>query len=163
MAHIIHARTDFHFDQVRLLMREYRDAVIAIADESNACTCFDAFDAELEQLPGAYAPPRGRLLLGLTPSLVAGMIALRPVDARTGEIKRLYVRPAARRQGVGLALVTALVAEARAAGYAVLCLETLPAMRAAQALYHALGFRETERFRPPTGESDRVVSMALRL
>ncbi|MCS7056808.1 MAG: GNAT family N-acetyltransferase [Thermoflexales bacterium] len=115
------------------------------------------------QLPGEYAPPRGRLLLGMTETLIAGMVALQPVDALTGEVKRLYVRPAARRQGVGCGLVVALIEAARQAGYAVLRLDTLEAMREAQALYHSLGFREVERFRPPSDDADRTISMALRL
>ncbi|GIV84689.1 MAG: hypothetical protein KatS3mg052_1696 [Candidatus Roseilinea sp.] len=115
------------------------------------------------QLPGAYAPPRGRLLLGLTETRVAGMVALQPVDALTGEVKRLYVRPTARRQGVGRGLVVALIEAARQAGYAMLRLETLEAMHEAQALYRSLGFREIERFRPPTGDDDRTIGMALAL
>jgi len=113
------------------------------------------------QLPGAYAPPRGRLLLGLTETQVAGMVALQPVDALIGEIKRLYVRPAARRQGVGRGLLVALIEAARQAGYAALRLETLEAMHGAHALYRSLGFQEVERFRPPTGDDDRTISMAL--
>ncbi|MCS7056658.1 MAG: GNAT family N-acetyltransferase [Thermoflexales bacterium] len=113
------------------------------------------------QLPGAYAPPHGRLLLGLTETQVAGMAALQPVDALTGEIRRLYVRPAARRQGVGRGLVAALIEAARQAGYALLRLEMLEAMREAQALFRSLGFREIERFRAPVGDTDRTISLGL--
>ncbi len=91
------------------------------------------------------------------------MAALQPVDALVGEVKRLYVRPAARCQGVGRGLVVALIEVARQAGYAVLRLETLEEMRAAQALYRSLGFQEVERFRPSTNDDDRTISMALRL
>lgn len=134
------------------------------------------------QLPGEYGPPRGRLWLGLTESLVAGMVALRPLpgapelappDDRPGqanmaaeaaaEIKRLYVRPAARRQGVGRALVTALIAEARRIGYARLYLETLEAMHEAHALYRSLGFAEVARPHPTEREDDRTIRMMLTL
>lgn len=38
MLRIIHARSGVHFDQVRLLMREYRDVVIALAGATGGCT-----------------------------------------------------------------------------------------------------------------------------
>lgn len=87
------------------------------------------------------------------------MVALRPVDALAGEVKRLYVRPAVRHRGVGRGLMIALIQEARAAGYAELHLETLPAMREAQALYRALGFCQVT----PPNDDDRTIHMILRL
>ena len=104
--------------------------------------CFQNFAAELSGLPGAYAPPRGRLLLAGPHDRPHGCIALRPLphDGGTaesismGEVKRLYVRPEARGGGLGRALVDALVAEARAIGYRELKLDTLATMREARAL-----------------------------
>ncbi|MEO5765276.1 MAG: GNAT family N-acetyltransferase [Casimicrobiaceae bacterium] len=109
--------------------------------------CFQGFAQELESLPGAYAPPRGRLLLAGVAAAPAGCVALRPLppDGATtavAEIKRLYVRPAGRGSGLGTALARAIVAEARAIGYRELKLDTLSSMTAAQALYRSLGFRE---------------------
>lgn len=103
--------------------------------------CFQNFAEELATLPGAYAPPRGRLLLAGPPGDAFGCAALRPVDAATGEVKRLYVQPRARGQGWGRRLAGAIVAHARAAGYRALKLDTLAAMQEAQALYASLGFR----------------------
>jgi GNAT superfamily N-acetyltransferase len=102
---------------------------------------FQNFADELAGLPGAYAPPRGRLLLaGDEP---AGCIALRPRDdAFAGEVKRLYVRPAARGGGLGEALVDALLGEARAIGYRELYLDTLRTMDDALRLYRRKGFAE---------------------
>ena len=94
--------------------------------------CFQGFDEELATLPGAYARPRGRLLLAGLPGEAFGCIALRPLDAvdgdaaaSVGEVKRLYVRPAARNAGWGQRLAERLVADARAIGYAELKLDTL--------------------------------------
>ncbi len=110
--------------------------------------CFQGFDEELATLPGAYARPRGRLLLAGPPGEAFGCIALRPLDAvdgdaaaGVGEVKRLYVRPAARNAGWGRRLAERLVADARAIGYAELKLDTLDWMQSARALYGALGFR----------------------
>jgi ribosomal protein S18 acetylase RimI-like enzyme len=109
--------------------------------------CFQGFDAELATLPGAYARPRGLLLLAGPPGAAFGCIALRPLDvaggspvAGLGEVKRLYVQPAARNAGWGRHLAERLVADARAIGYVELKLDTLEWMESARALYGALGF-----------------------
>jgi len=102
--------------------------------------CFQGFAEELATLPGAYAPPRGRLFLaGEEP---VGCIALRPISDDAGEVKRLYVRPAARGTGLGRALVEALIADARVIGYRELVLDTFERTSDARQLYQRLGFTE---------------------
>ena len=119
--------------------------------------CFQGFESELATLPGAYAPPRGRLLLaGLRPAAF-GCIALRPLEPQSaccggiadarggnaiGEVKRLYVQPAHRGEGWGRRLAEALIAEARTIGYRELKLDTLEWMTAARQLYARLGFAQ---------------------
>ena len=110
--------------------------------------CFQGFDAELARLPGAYARPRGRLLLAGSPGGAFGCIALRPLDRvaggsrrDVGEVKRLYVQPGARNGGWGRRLAERIVSDARTIGYAELKLDTLEWMTSARALYGALGFR----------------------
>ncbi len=119
--------------------------------------CFQSFDEELATLPGAYAPPSGRLLLAGAAGQAFGCIALRPLresdcpasapedlsslDA-AGEVKRLYVQPAARGGGWGRRLADALIVEARTIGYRELKLDTLDWMADARRLYAKLGFRE---------------------
>jgi len=105
--------------------------------------CFQGFEQELATLPGAYAPPDGRLILAADGDAAAGCIALRRFDAESGEVKRLYVRPAYRGRGLGDRLAAAVVESARAIGYRRLLLDTLAPMRSAQALYARAGFRET--------------------
>src|SRR5207237_9163074 len=90
-------------------------------------------------LPGAYTPPRGRLLLVGAPRAAFGCIALRPLDDTTGEVKRLYVQDAQRGQGWGRRLIDALLVEARGAGYHHLRLDTLHHMAAARAMYRSIG------------------------
>ena len=105
--------------------------------------CFQNFDKELVELPGDYAPPCGRLFLAVDGDEVIGCVALRKIDDRAGEMKRLYVRPQFRGRGLGRTLTEKLIAEAKQIGYAKLRLDTLPGkMDQAIAMYRSLGFQD---------------------
>jgi ribosomal protein S18 acetylase RimI-like enzyme len=126
-------------DLVRRLFREYQQSI-------GTDLCFQNFEAELATLPGAYAPPRGRLYLGTSSGTAACCAGLRPYAEDAAEMKRLYVRPAHRGMGYGLMLAKTLIADAKALGYRKLVLDTLPTMKAAQAMYEALGFHDIEAY-----------------
>jgi ribosomal protein S18 acetylase RimI-like enzyme len=117
----------------RTLFEEYAEAL-------GIDLCFQGFSDEVANLPGLYAPPRGRLLIAWVNDAAAGCVALRPVADDVCEMKRMYVRPAFRGQGVGKHLAETIIAEARQIGYASMRLDTLPSMNAATELYEALGF-----------------------
>jgi len=113
--------------------------------------CFQGFAEELANLPGAYAPPKGFILLAGIAEQPLGCVALRPLDAASAratcaEMKRLYVRASARGTGLGRALALAVLDGARRLGYAEVKLDTLAQMQSARALYRNLGFRECEPY-----------------
>jgi putative acetyltransferase len=135
MANIVHATQPSEIAAVGALFTEYARAV-------DAPCCFAGLEREVATLPGEYAPPAGRLFLALDALSSAGCVALRPLDADTAEIKRLYVRPAYRGQSVGRALAEAAIAAARQTGRRRVVLDTLPSMGEAIALYRSLDFKE---------------------
>jgi putative acetyltransferase len=108
--------------------------------------CFQDFEKELFELPGAYAPPDGRLYAAFVGQQLAGSIALRRHDATSCEMKRLYLRPEFLGQGFGRLLAQHIIQDARQIGYQRILLDTLPSMQAAQSLYEKLGFREAQAY-----------------
>ena len=118
---------------------------VAYADSLGFSIAYQGFDAEMAAMPGAYAPPRGVLLLARVDGAPAGAVGLRPSAATNGnldfcEMKRLYVRPAFRGLGLGRKLAHSVIDLARARDFAMMRLDTLDTMVAACALYTSLGF-----------------------
>ena len=104
------------------------------------------FEAELLGLPGAYAPPAGQLLLALIGGAAAGCVALRQVDAVSCEMKRMFVYERCHGQGVGHALASAIIAQARRLGYRRMLLDTSIRQDEAMRLYGNLGFHGIEPY-----------------
>jgi putative acetyltransferase len=138
---IFQAESPAQVAQARELFLEY-------AQSLGFSLCFQNFDKELAGLPGDYAPPEGRLLLAEYESQLAGCVALHKLALGICEMKRLYLRPLFRGQGLGRALAERIIGEARQIGYQRMRLDTVePVMKDAVAMYRKLGFKEVAPYR----------------
>jgi putative acetyltransferase len=133
---LTHVQSGSALEDIRALFLEYARGL-------NFNLCFQNFDRELEELPGAYGLPQGRLILCEVDGRPAGCIAVKPLEAGVCELKRLFVRPEFRRRKLGLKLTQHIIEEARSIGYTVMRLDTIRGtMDNAIALYESVGFRE---------------------
>jgi ribosomal protein S18 acetylase RimI-like enzyme len=131
-----HIQSGPALDEIRTLFLEY-------ARSLNFDLCFQNFDTELEQLPGIYGLPRGRLILCQVDGKSAGCIALRLLEPGICEMKRLFVRPEFRGKGLALKLTRHIISEARVIGYTAMRLDTIRGiMDNAIKLYESVGFKE---------------------
>jgi ribosomal protein S18 acetylase RimI-like enzyme len=124
---------------VRELWQEYWKSI-------NLPNDFQGFGEEVKGLPGVYGEDGGALLLAWSATTAVGTIALRRLNDRSGEIKRLYLRPASRGQGLGRQLLEQVIERARELKYQSLYADTLPSMNEALSLYARLGFERVEAY-----------------
>ncbi len=149
--HILPARSPGEIDLFRELCREYAASLDFSLD-------YQGFDQEMAALPGKYAPPGGELFVAVEAAdgqrRGLGIVAVRPLPDAKGwpsrhgiaELKRMYVRPAARGRGIGKALARAAVEFARSAGYREIWLDSEPDFTAAMGTYRGLGFVDIPRY-----------------
>jgi putative acetyltransferase len=141
---VLEATTPAQLEAVRELMREYIAWTMTFFGNPESAPTFHNIEPELQELPGVYAPPRGRLLLATHDGKPAGCVALKPVNETTSELKRLYVRPDFRGLRIGNQLVASLMDEARREGYTKMVLDSHRTMTAAHHIYRAAGFVDVE-------------------
>ncbi len=133
------AQTKIEIEEVRKLFREYE--VFLDVD-----LCFQSFEEELANLPGKYSHPSGDLIIGIDNERIVGCVAVRKLDDGVCEMKRLFVRPAARGTGLGKRLAQAIIEVAQELDYSIMRLDTLDRLKGAMILYEKLGFRKTEPY-----------------
>ena len=132
---------------------------VEYADMFDHQLCFDAFDAELADLPRPYAPPDGGLILAKVDGHAAGCAALKRLNKKSAELKRLFVRPGFRGNKLGMRMTDAMIDLAKSLNYKLLQAETVPTrMGFAVTVYRQFGF-ETVRRSP----DDPIVLMERRL
>jgi len=138
---VVHARMPAEIEDARGMFKEYQSSI-------GVDLCFQNFEQELKELPGEYSEPRGCILLARVETKLAGCVALRPLSSDICEMKRMYVRPSFRGQGLGRTLAENIIAEARKRRYRRMRLDSLSSMKEALFLYQSLGFVPIDAYRP---------------
>lgn len=128
------------------LFEEYTNMLVENDPDFAAYLAIQRYDEEVADLVWKYGLPDGRLYLVICADQPAACVALRKLDERSCELKRLYVRPAFRGRGIGARLLDMIIEEARAIGYERMLLDTLPFLTRALAMYERRGFREVGRY-----------------
>jgi putative acetyltransferase len=142
---LVEADTTARYEAARALIEEY---AAQIGESMGVDLCFQDLSSELERLPLMYGRPSGFMLLAGRDEEWVACGALRRFSDQACEVKRLYVKSAARGANLGRLMAERLIAQARTLGYRKMVLDTLADMIAARALYRSLGFRETTPYYP---------------
>ncbi len=136
MANVVLRREAIDSLEAQRLIAELNAVVLDLYPEEGT---EESFALETHEV----APGRGAFLIAYLEGRAVGCGAVRRLEGGMGEIKRMYVRPEARRRGVAAAILAELEAEARRLGAGLLVLETGPRQPEAIALYQRDGFVET--------------------
>ena len=140
MIRIINAQTEDHYQKVRNLFQQYADSLDFDLE-------FQGFSEELATIPGKYAIPEGCILLAEDSGQFVGCVALRPLEDKICEMKRLFVRSDYRGRGIGRMLACSVIDKAREIGYEKMRLDTVATMKEARTLYYSLEFRNIKAYR----------------
>ncbi|MGA8113409.1 MAG: GNAT family N-acetyltransferase [Actinocatenispora sp.] len=101
------------------------------------------WDADLDEIEANYLTPGGEFLVGFLDGELVTMGALRRVDPRTFYLKRMRVKPALQRLGIGRYMLELLLDTAARSGCDEVVLDTTRQQSAAIALYRRYGFEQT--------------------
>lgn len=127
-------------EEIAAMFAEYTGALVAGDPAFRQYLDLQGYDEETAHPERKYGLPGGRLYLAWANGVPAGCVAMRPLDEKRCEMKRLYVRPAFREQGLGELLVRQIIGDARDIGYECILLDTLPFLTVAIGMYHRMGF-----------------------
>lgn len=133
---IVQANIEEKAEEIRHIFLQYYQELLKID------VCFRDFEKELENLQEYYEYPNGDLLLAVEREKVMGCVALRKVNQNICEMKRLFVYPEYRGQGLGRMLSQEIINKAKHGGYQHMRLDTLDWLKEAIGLYQSLGFNE---------------------
>ncbi len=132
--------------EVEELFTEYTNMLVRLDPLFQESLDEQNYSEELEHLEDKYGLPQGRLYLLMDGETPAASIALHKIDEKTCELKRLYVKPGYRRQGIAEKLLDRIIEEARETGYSYMVLDTMPALKEAIRLYEKKGFYRIEKY-----------------
>lgn len=133
-------------ETIRELFTEYTRMLVENEPAFQTYLDLQDYAAELADLTKKYGLPHGRLYIAWCDDRPVGCIGLRRLDNETCELKRLYVRPAYRGQGIAGQMMQRILSDARAIGYTAMQLDTEPFLRSALKMYRGLGFYDIPRY-----------------
>ena len=131
-------------EEIKELFGEYTKMLVEGDSRFSEYLVIQNYDEEVEHPEKKYGPPGGRLYLAYADSQVAGCIGLRRLDDENCEIKRLYVKPEYRKNGLGKKLIDRIISDAKEVGYRHILLDTLPFLKTALKIYESYGFYEID-------------------
>lgn len=129
-------------NEIRQLFQEYTNMLVQKSPSFAEYLKIQHYDVELDDLRSKYGLPGGRLYLARVDGTAAGCAGLRGLDEARCELKRMYVRPRYRGQGISAELMDRILRDARKIGYRRMLLDTLPFLTTAIAMYKRRGFVE---------------------
>jgi putative acetyltransferase len=132
---IIIANKETEYEAAAILFQEY-------ATWLNIDLSFQKFEDELLQLKEMYNLPTGAILLAIENDVCIGCVAVRKKETTIAELKRMYIKPTARKKGLGDLLLQEALKMATNLGYKKIWLDTLNNMTPAISLYKKAGFYE---------------------
>lgn len=149
-------------DTIKELFTEYREILVNSYSHIEGINfCFVSFQEELNSLEEIYKLPKGRLYIAKYNNEIAGCVALKPLDDKLCEVKRLYVRQKFRQLGIGKLLMNSIIKDAKELNYSTIVLETFESLETAVHIYYKLGFKKLEKSYE-TSEKD-ILYMGLEL
>ena len=135
MINFLRATTDEEYRNAALLFKEYAASLDIDLD-------FQHFDMELREINKMYSLPEGGIILCKSGDEYIGCVGIRKLDRNTAEIKRMFIKPAYQKQGLGKSLLQQAVKLAKTLNYTAIRLDTLNHMAPAIKLYRQFGFYE---------------------
>lgn len=135
-----------HKEDVKLLFSEYTEMLVENDPEFKKYLDLQNYEDEIKHLEYKYGLPDGRLYLIYCDDNLAGCIALRKIDNKSCEMKRLYIKPHFRGMRLGSRLIEKIIGDAKETGYSYMLLDTLPFLKSALYLYKKFGFYEIDSY-----------------
>jgi ribosomal protein S18 acetylase RimI-like enzyme len=135
MINYLRANTDDEYEHAAMLFKEY-------AAWLNIDLSFQYFDDEMIGIKTMYAFPDGGIILCKARDEFIGCVGIRKIDSNTAELKRMFIKPAWQKQGIGKTLLEKAIELAKILNYTTIRLDTLNYMTSAIKLYRQFGFYE---------------------
>ena len=139
MHEYIQASSREHYQAAAILFKEY-------AASLHINLNFQHFEEELQQLQNMYALPQGGIILWRKKNDFIGCVGIRKITEEVAELKRMYVLPAYRGNGIGNEILNHALLLAKNCGYKSVRLDTLNTMLPAMNLYRKNGFKEINAY-----------------